>query len=82
MSRFFIFKKVESKEEFNNLVCNYEKKLWNGDSVWAIMKFFEGTCYYYVCVKGEKMSKLAVKLVHQYVMTDECCMFASQTTKK
>lgn len=72
MSNLYGFKKVDSKEEFNKVVCNYERKLWNGDSVCALMKFFEGTCYYYVCVKGEKMSKLVAKMVRQYVMTENC----------
>ena len=81
MSRFYSFKKVDSKVEFDSIECA-SKKYWNGDSVWALMKFLNGTCYYHVCVKGEKMSKLVAKLVRQYVMTEECVFLASQTTKK
>ena len=81
MSKFYGFKKVDSKVEFDSLDCA-SKKYWNGDSVWAEMKFFNGTCYYFICVKGEKMQKLAAKLVRQYVMTDESCVLSSQTTRK
>ena len=81
MSKFYSFKKVESRKEFDTLNCA-SKKYWNCGSVWAEMKFFNGTCYYFICVKGEKTQKLAAKLVRQYVMTDESCVLASQTTKK
>ena len=81
MSKFYGFKKVDSKKEYDSLDCA-SKKYWNGDSVWALMKFLDGTCYYFICVKGEKMRKLAAKLVRQYVMTEECIVLASQTTKK
>ena len=81
MSRFYDFKKVDSKVEFDTIECA-SKKYWNGDSVWALMKFLNGTCYYFICVKGEKMQKLAAKLVRQYVMTEDCIALASQTTKK
>ena len=81
MSKFYGFKKVDSKVEFDSLDCA-SKKYWNGDTVWAKMKFCNGTCFYFVCVKGEKMQKLAAKLVRQYVMTDESCVLSSQTTRK
>lgn len=81
MSKLYSFKKVESRKEFDTLNCA-SKKYWNCGSVWAEMKFFNGTCYYLICVKGEKTQKLAAKLVRQYVMTDESCVLASQTTKK
>lgn len=81
MSKLHSFKKVESRMEFDTLNCA-SKKYWNCGSVWAEMKFFNGTCYYFICVKGEKTQKLAAKLVRQYVMTDESCVLASQTTKK
>lgn len=80
MSKFYGFKKVDSKVEFDSLDCA-SKKYWNGDSVWAEMKFFNGTCYYFVCVKGEKMQKLAAKLVRQYVMNEECYVLDTQVTK-
>ena len=66
--------------EFDSLDCA-SKKYWNGDSVLAEMKFCNGTCYYFICVKGEKMQKLAAKLVRQYVMTEECCVWDTQVTK-
>lgn len=81
MSKFYSFKKVESRKEFDTLNCA-SKKYWNCGSVWAEMKFYNGTCYYFICVKGEKTQKLAAKLVRQYVMTDESCVLASQTTRK
>lgn len=81
MSKFYGFKKDDSKVEFDSLNCA-SKKYRNGDSVWALMKFLNGTCYYFICVKGEKMQKLAAKLVRQYVMTEECVALASQATKK
>ena len=81
MSKFYSFKKVESRKEFDTLNCA-SKKYWNCGTVWAEMKFYNGTCYYIICVKGEKTQKLAAKLVRQYVMTDENCVLASQTTKK
>ena len=81
MSRFYDFKKVDSKVEFDTIECA-SKKYWNCGTVWAEMKFYNGTCYYLICVKGEKTQKLAAKLVRQYVMTDENCVLASQTTRK
>ena len=81
MSKFYSFKKVDSRKEFDTLNCA-SKKYWNCGTVWAEMKFYNGTCYYLICVKGEKTQKLAAKLVRQYVMTDENCVLASQTTKK
>lgn len=81
MSKFYSFKKVESRKEFDTLNCA-SMKYWNCGSLWAEMKFFNGTCYYLICVKGEKTQKLAAKLVRQYVMTDENCVLASQTTRK
>ena len=81
MSKFYSFKKVESRKEFDTLNCA-SKKYWNCGTVWAEMKFYNGTCYYLICVKGEKTQKLAAKLVRQYVMTDENCVLASQTTRK
>ena len=81
MSKFYSFKKVESRKEFDTLNCA-SKKYWNCGSVWSEMKFCNGTCYYLICVKGEKTQKLAAKLVRQYVMTDENCVLASQTTRK
>lgn len=80
MSKFYGIKKVDSKVEFDSLDCA-SKKYWNGDSVLAEMKFCNGTCYYFICVKGEKMQKLAAKLVRQYVMTEECCVWDTQVTK-
>ena len=80
MSKFYSFKKVDSRVEFDSLNCA-SKKYWNGDSVWAEMKFCNGTCYYFICVKGEKMQKLAVKMVRQYVMTDESCVWDTQVSK-
>lgn len=80
MSKFYGFKKVDSKMEFDSLNCA-SKKYWNGNSLWAEMKFCNGTCYYFICVKGEKMQKLAVKLVRQYVMNEENCDLDSQVTK-
>ncbi len=80
MSKFYGFKKVDSKVEFDSLNCA-SKKYWNGDSIWAEMKFCNGTCYYFICVKGEKMQKLAAKLVRQYVMNDESCVWDTQVTK-
>lgn len=65
--------------EFDSLNCA-SKKYWNGDSVWAEMKFYNGTCYYFVCVKGEKMQKLAVKMVRQYVMNEESYVLSSQVS--
>ncbi len=81
MSKFYSFKKVESRKEFDTLNCA-SKKYWNCGNVWAEMKFYNGTCYYIICVKGEKTQKLAAKLVRQYVMTDESCVLSSQTTRK
>ena len=80
MSKFYGFKKVDSRVKFDSL--DYaSKKYWNGNSVWAEMKFCNGTCYYFICVKGEKMQKLAAKLVRQYVMTDESCVWDTQVSK-
>ena len=81
MSKLYSFKKVESRKEFDTLNCA-SKKYWNCGTVWAEMKFCNGTCYYLICVKGEKTQKLAAKLVRQYVMTDESCVLSSQTTRK
>ena len=80
MSKFYSMKKVDSRVEFDSLNCA-SKKYRNGDSVWAEMKFCNGTCYYFICVKGEKMQKLAVKMVRQYVMTDESCVWDTQVSK-
>ena len=80
MSKLYSFKKVDSRVEFDSLDCA-SKKYCNGDSVWAEMKFYNGTCYYIICVKGEKTQKLAAKLVRQYVMTEECCFLDTQVTK-
>ncbi len=79
MSKLYSFKKVDSRVEFDSLNCA-SKKYWNGDSVWAEMKFYNGTCYYFVCVKGEKMQKLAVKMVRQYVMNEESYVLSSQVS--
>ena len=80
MSKFYSFKKVESRKEFDTLNCA-SKKYWNCGSVWSEMKFCNGTCFYFVCVKGEKMQKLAVKMVRQYVMNDDSCCWDTQVTK-
>ena len=80
MSKLYSIKKVDSKMEFDALNCA-SKKLWNGDSLWAEMKFYNGTCFYHLGVKGEKMTKIAIKLVRQYVMSEECYILESQVTK-
>ncbi len=61
MSKFYGFKKVDSKKEYDSLDCA-SKKYWNGDSVWALMKFLDGTCYYFICVKGEKNAETCCKV--------------------
>ena len=81
MSKFYGFKKVDSKVEFDSMVYSSKKTIWNGDFKLAEMRFHEGTCYYYSFVKGEKMNKLVTKLVRQYVMNDESCALASQAGK-
>lgn len=80
MSKLYSFKKVDSRVEFDSMDCA-SMKYWNGNSIWAEMKFCNGTCYYFICVKGEKMQKLAAKLVHQYVMNEESCVLSSQVSK-
>ena len=69
-------------KEFDALEYSSKSYIRNGGSVWAEMRFSNGTCYYHTFVKGEKMQKLTAKLVRQYVMNEECCFLASQTTKK
>ena len=81
MSRIYNFKKVDSKEEFDKMVYCTKSYIWSGDSKLAEMRFANGTCYYYLFVKGDKMQKLTKKLVRDYVVNEENCLFATQVSK-
>lgn len=81
MAKYYSFEKVDDKKVFEGLDYSSKKFIRNGDSIWAEMRFNNGTCYYHLFVNSEKMRMLAMKLVRQYVMTEECSMFSSQSTK-
>lgn len=72
--RLYSIKKIDAKKEFDELDYSSRKFIRNGGSVWAEMRFSGLTCYYFIFVEGEKMRKLAVKLVRQFVMDEERCL--------